>query len=84
MRVLQHSTEWQLSPARLIGALNSAIVNDLGKGYSRVQANEDMQYINSVLNIDWKEANVRTEKIAMYSKGWCTTFFKNRKTSKNS
>ena len=59
-----------------------SIVDDLGKGYSRVQANEDMQHINSVWGLDWTVANIRSEKIQLYSKGWCTTFFKKKKLPK--
>jgi len=76
IRILQNATDWQLSPKRIVDALNSSVMSELGKGYSRVHASDDMQLLNRALGIQWQYANVENEKLAQYAKGWCTTFFK--------
>jgi len=75
IRILQNATDWNLSPQRIVKALNSATTHQLGKGYSRAYANDDMQLMNKALAIQWDYANVEDEKLAQYAKGWCTTFF---------
>jgi len=79
IRILQNATEWRLSPQRIVNALNSASTHELGKGYSRTYANNDMQVMNKVLGIEWEHANVEDEKLAQYAKSWCTTFFRAHK-----
>lgn len=76
IRILQNATDWQLSPRRIVDALNSSVVNELGKGYSRVHASDDMQLLNKMLGIEWQYANIKNEKLAQYAKAWCTTFLK--------
>lgn len=76
IRILQNATDWQLSPRRIVDALNSSVVNELGKGYSRVHASDDMQLLNKMLGIEWQYANIENEKLAQYAKAWCTTFLK--------
>jgi len=76
IRILQNATDWQLSPRRIVDALNSSVVNELGKGYSRVHASDDMQLLNKMLGIEWQYANIENEKLAQYAKDWCTTFLK--------
>jgi len=76
IRILQNATDWQLSPRRIVDALNSSLTSQLGKGYSRVHANDDMQLLNRELGIEWQYANIENEKLAQYAKSWCTTFFK--------
>jgi transposase len=76
IRVLQNATEWQLSPRRIVDALNSATTSELGKGYEYVQANQDMIMINRALKIDWELAYVKSEKLSTYASGYVTTYFK--------
>jgi len=73
LRVLQVKTNRMMSSKRLVEALQSARALELGKGYCRVQANEDMKEMNQFLGIEWNYAHVKSEKIEQYAKGWCTT-----------
>lgn len=75
LRILQYTTEYQLSAERIVDALNSATVSELGRGYSQVQANDDMIYLNRKFDLDWEHAYVKSEKLTKYAQGWCTTFF---------
>jgi len=79
IRILQNVTDWQLSPRRLVDALNSSVTSELGRGYSRVYANDDMQLLNKICGIEWEHTNMENEKVAQYAKGWCTTFFQAHK-----
>ena len=73
MRILQFKTKNIMSTARLIEALRSARVNELSKGYCRVQANPDLILLNEALDINWHQAYAKAELIEHYAKGWCTT-----------
>ena len=61
---------------RIVDGLNSATTNELGKGYSQVQASNDMIALNRKFIIDWEHAYVKSEKITKYANGWYSTFFK--------
>jgi transposase len=73
LRILQNKTHWQLSPNRLIEALNSAKSNELTTGYYRVQANDDLRMLLELLEIKWNKGIVKYEEINKFSKGWYTT-----------
>lgn len=76
MRIIQHMIGNQMSPGRIINALQSAKANELGKGIYRVQANDDMKLLNSLLGIEFKKKFVKVEELTRYSRGWCTTKIK--------
>lgn len=73
LRVLQNKTNWELSPTRLIDALNSAKSNELTTGFYRVQANDDLKRILEILEIKWNKGIVKYEELNKFSKGWYTT-----------
>ena len=73
MRIIQHKINNQMSPSRIIKALNSAKANPLEKGFYRVQANEDMKILNELIGIKWTDKFAKVEQINHYGKGWCTT-----------
>jgi Transposase len=73
IRILQVKSKRMMSAGRLIEALNSAKANEVGQGYYRVQANDDMQELNKALGIDWSLAYTKFEDIKSYSQGWFTT-----------
>ena len=73
MRVLQHQTDYKMSPARIINALQSASANPITNGFYRVDANDDMKQLNELLGIEWKKKFVKSEVVSSYAKGWCTT-----------
>jgi len=75
LRVIQYTTEYQLSVERIVEALNSATTCELGKGYDHVQANDDMILLNQKFGLDWEHAYIKSGKIAKYANGWVTTFF---------
>jgi len=58
-----------------------ALSFELGKGYSQVQANDDMISLNRRFSIDWEHAYVKSEKVTKYANKWCRTFFKSLKNS---
>jgi transposase len=63
LRIIQHQTQWMLSPAKITQALNSAKANELTKGYYRVQANEDLLRLQEKMGIDWKKGIVKVEEL---------------------
>ena len=73
LRVLQNKTEWELSPTRLIDAINSAKSNELTTGFYRVQANDDLKRILEILEIKWDKGIVKYEELNKFAKGWYTT-----------
>lgn len=73
MRVLQHKINYEMSPARIIHALNSSKTNLIANGIYRVQANDDMILLNKLLDIEWEKKFVKVETLKTYGKGWCTT-----------
>ena len=79
LRILHHQLEWKFSPIRIVDALNSATCHDVGNGYLRVQANDDLKKIHEVFGIDWNYQFIKKEKINQYAKGWFTTFLKAQK-----
>lgn len=76
LRIIQHLTEWMMSPERLIKAMNSAKANELTKGYYRVQANQDLLLLQDKLNINWSKQFVKAEELNRYAKNWFTTLDK--------
>jgi transposase len=73
IRILQVKSNRMMSAGKLIEALNSAKANEVGQGYYRVQANDDMQGLNKALGIDWNLAYNKFEDIKSYAQGWFTT-----------
>ena len=64
-------------------ALNSCRTNELGNGYNRVQANDDMKLLNDVLGIKWDKGIVKNEDLQKYGKDWYPTFLDYLKTNEN-
>ncbi len=73
IRLLQYRTDWQMSPERMIGALNSAKATPLKDDYYRLQENQDMSELNRLLGIDWTKGIVKYEQLKQYAKGSYTT-----------
>ncbi len=73
IRMIQHKTNWMMSPRRLINAFNSAIAFEIKTGVYYVQASEDLKELLKVLNINWDNSFVRYEDLNNFAKGWCTT-----------
>lgn len=73
IRLIQHKTNWTLSVAKLIKALQSAKATELTTGFYKVQANEDLKALLKALNIDWDKAIVKYEVLKNFGKTWYTT-----------
>lgn len=74
IRIIQVKAEWKMSASRIIEALQSARCNQLGNGYVRVQASQNLQKLHTLLKINWTKANVKAEALNKYAQSWCTTF----------
>lgn len=81
LRIIQYTMNCEYSPERIINALNSCRSNDLKNGYYRVQANEDMIEMNSMLGIEWTKMNVKSEQLTNYAKDWYPTRLNTIKSS---
>ncbi|MBK0347404.1 IS1634 family transposase, partial [Aerococcaceae bacterium zg-ZJ1578] len=68
MRLLQHAIQWQMSPRKIVEALNSMKATPLTQGFYRVQQSEQMDELNQYLGIDWTKGIVRYEEINQYGK----------------
>ncbi len=73
IRMIQHKTNWIMSPRRLINAFNSAIAFEIKTGVNYVQASEDLKELLKVLNINWNNSFIRYEDLNNFAKGWCPT-----------
>ena len=73
IRVLQHKTNWKFSAKKLIEAINSAQSFELATGFYKVTANEDLQELFQMLNIEFNKDIVRYEELKNFNKIWCTT-----------
>ena len=63
----------EIKRKKIIEALNSAICEELGKGYWKVEASGNLNLINEKLGINWEKRFVNFEEINNYAKGWFTT-----------
>lgn len=70
LRLLGHLTEHAMSPRRMIAALNSATASPLADDCYRLKQNEDMDKLNELLGIEWKEGVVTYEQLKDYGKGF--------------
>ena len=73
IRLLQYKTNWVMSPARMINALNSAKATHLQDDYYRLQENSDMKELNKLLGHDWQRGIVKFEELKNYAKNSYTT-----------
>ncbi|HEL0022696.1 TPA: IS1634-like element ISSeq4 family transposase, partial [Streptococcus equi subsp. zooepidemicus] len=73
LHLLQHQIDWQMSPERIITALNSAKVTPLQDNYYRLQESLDMQELNRLLGIEWAKGIVKFEELKHYAKNPYTT-----------
>ena len=73
IRLLQYQTNWVMSPARMINALNSAKATHLQDDYYRLQENSDMKELNKLLGHDWQRGIVKFEELKNYAKNSYTT-----------
>jgi len=73
IRLLQYRTNWDMSPERMIRALNSAKATRLQDDYYRLQESPDMQELNKLLGLDWTKGIVKFEELRNYAKGSYTT-----------
>ena len=73
LRLLQHRTEWAMSPERMIRAMNSAKASPLKDDYYKLQENADMTELNRLLGIDWSKGIVTYEQLKQYARGSYTT-----------
>lgn len=73
IRLLQYRTNWAMSPARMINALNSAKATRLQDDYYRLQENSDMRELNNLLGHDWQKGIVKFEELKNYAKNSYTT-----------
>lgn len=73
LRLLQYRIQWQMSPERIITALNSAKATRLKDDYYRLQENKDMSRLNKLLGIDWTKGIVKFEALKNYAKQSYTT-----------
>lgn len=73
IRLLQYKTNWVMSPARMINALNSAKATHLQDDYYRLQENSDMKELNKLLGHDWQRGIVKFEELKNYAKISYTT-----------
>ena len=73
LRLLQNRINWQLSPEKLILAMNSAKATKIKDGYYRLQENEEMKELNKLLGIEWKKGIVKLEELNYYGKDSYTT-----------
>ena len=68
LRLLQNRVNWQLSPEKLILAMNSAKATRIKDGYYRLQENEEMKELNKLLGIEWEKGIVKLEELNYYGK----------------
>ena len=73
IRVIQKKINWQLSPGKIIKALQSAKALELTTGFYKVSANEDLKELFNLLNIDFKKDIVRYEDLEKFNNTWCST-----------
>ena len=73
IRLLQYKTNWVMSPARMINALNSAKATHLQDDYYRLQENSDMKELNKLLGHHWQRGIVKFEELKNYAKNSYTT-----------
>lgn len=73
IRLLQYKTNWVMSPARMINALNSAKATHLQDDYYRLQENSDMKELNKLLGHNWQRGIVKFEELKNYAKNSYTT-----------
>ncbi len=73
IRLLQYRTNWAMSPARMINALNSAKATHLQDDYYRLQENSDMKELNKLLGHEWQRGIVKFEELKSYAKNSYTT-----------
>lgn len=73
LRLLQHQIGWNMSPERIIDALNSAKATRLQDNYYRLQESPDMQELNRLLGLDWTRGFVKFEELKNYAKAPYTT-----------
>ncbi|CAI3343944.1 IS1634 family transposase [Enterococcus cecorum] len=73
IRLLQYKTNWVMSPARMINALNSAKATHLQDDYYRLQENSDMKELNKLLGHEWQRGIVKFEELKNYAKNSYTT-----------
>ena len=73
LRLLQNRVNWQLSPEKLILAMNSAKATRIKDGYYRLQENEEMKELNKLLGIEWEKGIVKLEELNYYGKNSYTT-----------
>lgn len=73
IRLLQYKTNWVMSPARMINALNSAKATHLQDDYYRLQENSDMKELNKLLGHAWQRGIVKFEELKNYAKNSYTT-----------
>jgi hypothetical protein len=73
MRMLQYKIDYKMSPQKIIKALQTARANPITNGFYRVQANDDMKFLNELVNLRWEKAIVTYEQLNAYSLGVFTT-----------
>ncbi len=52
MRMLQYKTDYEFSAGSIQEALQSAVCSELGKGYYRIECNENYKRLNEILSIN--------------------------------
>jgi hypothetical protein len=73
VRIIQNKISWEMSVERIVNALKSAVCEELGKGFWKVEANKDLVVLNQKLGIDWGKHFVTFKRLNNYSRGWFTT-----------